>query len=258
MAQLGHQIVDNRPAGAKGVTLVFIHGSTCDRSFWAAQLEQLSRIARCITVDLPAHGESKDFIPSDELTMQVFVDAVEHLCKTLDLGKVILVGHSMGGGVSLSLYLNHPERVAGLVLIGTGAKLRVSPMILDMVQNDFSELIEVMGTSNFQRSFRKTTPEIVTAAKEVMRTVGPEVALQDFTICNQFDIIEQLGEIHVPALVITGERDTLMPVRFGQFMADRIDGAEFHTIKRAGHFPMVEKPVEVNKIIENFLSTHYQ
>jgi pimeloyl-ACP methyl ester carboxylesterase len=101
--------------GSGSAAFVFIHGWTCDRSFFAPQAEHFAKRHRTVSVDLRGHGESDK--PNGAYTISTFADDVAHVIGALNLGKVIAVGHSMGGVTALQLAAAHPDRVAAIVMV---------------------------------------------------------------------------------------------------------------------------------------------
>ena len=103
--------------GAGDTTLVFVHCWACDRSFWHQQIDVFAKTYQVVALDLPGHGESG--AKRDDWSIAGLADDVRMLVEGLDLGRVILVGHSMGGPVSLLAAALVPDRVIGVVLVDT-------------------------------------------------------------------------------------------------------------------------------------------
>jgi pimeloyl-ACP methyl ester carboxylesterase len=87
-----------------------------------------------------------------------------------------------------------------------------------------------------------------------MTSCPPEVTLGDFTACNAFDVMDQLDKIKIPVLVMTASEDQMTPIKYGQFLAGRIENSAISNIEDAGHLSPVEKPDEVAKAITDFLA----
>jgi pimeloyl-ACP methyl ester carboxylesterase len=109
--------------GGGPLAIVFVHGWSCDRSYWKAQLEPISRQYKVVAIDLAGHGESG--LGRKEWTMAAFGGDVAAVVKRLDLRNVILVGHSMGGDVIAEAARQLPGRVVGLVWVDTYRELGV-------------------------------------------------------------------------------------------------------------------------------------
>ena len=106
-------VYDERGSGTPA--FVFVHGWTCNRSFFHAQAEHFGRRHRVVSLDLRGHGESDR--PPGPYPIAAYADDVARLIDTLGLGRVVAVGHSMGGSVVLQLGADHPDMVAGIVMV---------------------------------------------------------------------------------------------------------------------------------------------
>jgi pimeloyl-ACP methyl ester carboxylesterase len=160
-------------------------------------------------------------------------------------------GLSLGGGIVQQLLLDYPGRFPAGILIGTGARLRVLPMILEGIEKDYQAHLE--ATATFALS-PKTDPALLKPLADEMAQCPPKVALGDFRTCDAFDVMDRLSEIDVPVLVITGEDDKLTPPKYGMYLEDHIKNAERVHLMDAGHLAPVEKPEEINQALIGFLS----
>ena len=86
-------------------------------------------------------------------------------------------------------------------------------------------------------------------------TAAPEVVYGDWVACDTFNVMDRLGEIHVPTLVLVGAKDMMTPPKYAGFLAQGIKGASLVTIEGAGHSPMLDKPAEVAAAIQPFLDS---
>ena len=147
-------------------------------------------------IDLPGHGRSQ---PPGRSSIDDYADDVAALLKQQKFKQAILIGHSMGGAIAQTLALNHPEIVAGLVLIGTGARLPVSDLILEKTVTDFAVVTHFVT----QYSWSPDAPApLKQKAHDVLVQTPPDVLHSDFMACNAFNMIDQLGKIDVPLCVI--------------------------------------------------------
>jgi pimeloyl-ACP methyl ester carboxylesterase len=228
-------------------SLVLVHGAGGSRLHWPAELRRLSE-ATVYTLDLPGHGRSEgpgcDTIDGYAQVVTAFMDAV-------GISQAIIVGHSMGSAIAQTLALKVANRVAGLVLVGAGARLRVAPAILKKIRDDFQASVELI--TRFAWS-PETPPALTELGRQALMETSPDVLAGDFIACNRFDVMKRLGEIKAPTLVIAGSADQLTPVKYARFLVEHIPDARLAMIERAGHMMMLERPTEVANAVREFLS----
>jgi pimeloyl-ACP methyl ester carboxylesterase len=203
------------------------------------------------TLDLPGHGRSD---PPGRDNVTAYADDVAAFITALKLENIVIVGHSMGGAIAQTMALRHPDKVAGIILVGTGARLPVSDAILEQALTNFE------ATVNFvtKYAWARGTPEpLVEEGRKFMREVGAQVTHGDYVACNNFNVMERLPQIAVPTLVIAGSIDMMTPHKLGQFMADHIPNAELVTVEGGGHMMMLEQPGIVSAAVAVFLRTHF-
>jgi len=248
--KLIYSIEDKRQEKANDMGIFFIHGATGSNQVWKKQIDGLSSLIKVVALNLPGHlGSEGPEIP----TIETYIAALDKIIRQLQLNKVILAGHSMGGAIILSYYLQYPHKVDALILIGTGARLRVMPMILKSIQTNYTEYIKWSSQFAFHKSTLKNNRDLVKELERNMMQILPQIAYSDFKICDEFDIMERLNEIKVPTLIIVGENDQLTPIKYSKYMHDRIENSELHIIGNAVHMVMLERGEQVNHFIWNFL-----
>lgn len=232
-------------------TLLMIHGAGQSIATWRYQLELLRDDPRynVIALDLPAHGSSGG---EGFRTAEGYKGFIGEFARALGLGKIIPVGHSMGGAVAMLYALDNPETVRALGLVGTGARLRVSPETLQTVKNNYGSFCE----SAPGRMIAESSPgEIKREFREGLLRTSPEVCYWDLVACDEFDIMDRVHEIEVPAFIVSAELDLLAPPKYGEYLNSSIRGSTYHLIKGAGHFMMLEKPLEFNEFLSGYLTT---
>ena len=207
-------------------------------------------------IDLPGHGESDDFeIKSVEDYADVVVEAVKALGVEKGFEKAVFAGHSLGGAIAQMLYLRHPELVEKLILVGTGARLRVHPKILNGLKEEFEATADMLVEWMFSKRFenKKVRQEV---RDEIIRC-GSEITLRDFLCCDRFDLLEDYKEgrieVEVPVLLIVGTDDIMTPPKYSEFFRQVISDSRMVVVEGAGHMIMVEKPREVSDAIKEFL-----
>ena len=230
--------------------LVFIHGSGGSSYTWKNQLN-LDVDYDLIALDLPSHDKSDKF---SDLSLELYVDVVHLLIKSLNYENVILCGHSLGGAIVQQYYFIYPKEVSGLILFNTGARLRVAPFILNSLKNNYQEYLDSLPAGAFYHATPKKKIELY---MQETSKISAEVTYNDFKICDGFDVLNKLSTIEVPCLIIVGEQDQFTPVKYSEYFRNNIKNSELHIINKAGHMVMLEKPNEVNQIIENFIINHF-
>ncbi len=230
-------------------TVLMIHGAGQRAATWKRQLELLKNHPKynMIIPDLPGHGASEGEGSRDVAGYAVFI---EELAAALGLGDVIPVGHSMGGGVAMVYALDHPEKVIGSVLVGTGARMRVAGETLKAVKNNY----ELFCDAAPSRMIAPGSPdEIRKEFREGLLDTSPEVCYWDLVACDEFDLMDRVREIKSPACIISADQDILTPPKYGEHLRDSIIGSSYNLIKGSGHFMMLEQPLEFNRILAGFL-----
>ena len=227
-------------------TLIFLHGGGGSHELWRGQVDALAERANTVALDLPGRGLS----PGSGLrTIPDYAKAVLGFVEALEAPRPIPCGQSLGSGITLQLLLDHPARFAAGVLIGAGARLRVLPAILAGIQRDYAAHVQEMRLA----ASPKTDPERLRPVLEANARCPAEVALGDFQACDAFDVMERLGEIDVPVLIVSGEDDKLTPPKYADFLEKHIRRAQRVDLADAGHLSPVEQPEAINRAILEFL-----
>ena len=169
------------------------------------------------------------------------------------ISRPIPCGLSIGGAIAQQLLLDFANRFQAGILIGTGARLKVLPAIFETIENDYAAFAQM--AYSFATS-EKTDIQKVKIFKEDIIGCSPKVTYGDFQACNKFDIMERLGEISVPVLIISAEEDKLTPPKYADFLESAISNTTRTHILDAGHIAPMEKPREVNQAIIEFLDHH--
>ncbi|MDI6847096.1 MAG: alpha/beta hydrolase [Candidatus Bathyarchaeia archaeon] len=217
-------------------SILLIHGAACNSSLWKFQLNHFGQKWNVIAIDLMGHGKSSISISPSKISIKQYADFVNKFLETLNLKSVTLIGHSMGGAISIQFCLEHPEKVLSLGLINTGAKLGVNPQLLTMLRRDFRKTLTVGLESVLGKSGRDDT-EIRQAIINEMLKNDPAVGLADFEACDVFDSRESISQIRKPTLIIGGSEDLLTPPWFQQYLHEKIENSILKIIEGAGHFP---------------------
>jgi pimeloyl-ACP methyl ester carboxylesterase len=241
-------VVFGREERAEGKdSLVFIHGAGGNWTSWYLQRDYFNRDFNCFIMELPGHGAAQSQGAQEVKSYALWIRGA---LEELEVNNPFVIGHSMGGAVTMDLALRFPALPKGLILVGTGAKLRVLPRILDEIKDDFFQAVEFICVL----SFAKDVPEeMLNVAIAEMLKNSPDVLHGDFSACERFDIMEEVAGINIPTLIICGDQDALTPVKYSRYLAERITGARLEVIEGAGHMVMLERSKQFNKKVEAFV-----
>jgi len=238
----GRHVDHNRPP------LVLLHGAGGSHLIWPPQIRHLPNTA-VYALDLPGHGASP---PPVCATISAYSEVVRDFVDALELPWFVLGGHSMGGAIALDFALAYEHRLAGIVVAGAGARMKVAASLLDGIINDF------MGTTTLivESSCDATTSADV---KEIylrhLRDNDSITLYSDFVAVESYDIRDRIATVEVPTLVLCGRNDRMTPPALSSTLHERIQGSRLHIVEGAGHHVMLEKPDEVAQQIGYFLQT---
>lgn len=249
--ELGHQRLAYREAGEAKAHPPFLclHGAGGDRKFWTPLQAELKRHGiRSLALELPGHGQS----PGPGCSaIEDYASIVTRFAEAYGLSQPVLAGHSMGGAVALSCALSSPGTWGGLALIGTGARLRIAPELLDGIHANFETTVELATEWAFSPS---APAALLEEGKKDLLAFSPDVLHGDYTACDRFDVMADLHKIDMPVLVVCGDEDRLTPPKYSRYLAENIPGARLEMVSGAGHMVMLERPVAVAHSMAGFLS----
>jgi len=253
-------------------TIIFIHGLGSYIPAWNKNISELSKSYRCIAIDLPGYGKSSKN-PHSGL-MSFYAKVVAEFIDNLDLGKVTLAGHSMGGQISMVAALHYPDKVEKLILVDPAGFELFHPgqrlwfkdvMTPNLIRLTTVEAIETNLASNFynmpddaifmieDRIAMRTADDFENYCYAVSQSV---TGMVDEPIFNKLKYIEQ------PTLIFFGENDNLIPNRYlnpgetepiAKAGANEIKNSKLIMVPKCGHFMMFEKSGVFNNEVKNFL-----
>jgi len=253
-------------------TIIFIHGLGSYIPAWNKNISELSKSYRCIAIDLPGYGKSSKN-PHSGL-MSFYAKVVAEFIDNLDLGKVTLAGHSMGGQISMVAALHYPDKVEKLILVDPAGFELFHPgqrlwfkdvMTPNLIRLTTVEAIETNLASNFynmpddaifmieDRIAMRTADDFENYCYAVSQSV---TGMVDEPIFNKLKYIEQ------PTLIFFGENDNLIPNRYlnpgetepiAKAGANEIKNSKLIMVPKCGHFMMFEKSEVFNNEVKNFL-----
>lgn len=255
--RLFYALVEGDPTRRKN--LILVHGAGGDHTHWPAELRRMPKV-NVHAPDLPGHGRSEG---KGRTSVEDYADSVHLFAQTLDLKPATLVGHSMGGAIAQTLALRRAPWLERVVLVGTGARLRVHPAILEGLRpSSTSAPATTLSESNFKTAIDlicrwaygpHASPQVQRKGHHRLLSVDPQVIYADYIACNNFDVMDQVRDITLPTLIIVGSADQMTPPKYSQYLHDQIPGARLVEIQDGGHMMAVEQPVEVAEAVARFL-----
>jgi pimeloyl-ACP methyl ester carboxylesterase len=225
--------------------LIFIHGAGNTGLEFHYQTEYFKASE---APDLPGHPEGKPCTSIEDYAQWLH----EYVMRGGD-SKPVIAGHSLGGAIAIMYALTYPEDVKALILVGTGARLRVRPDLLKLIE-DFIATPDKWLKKIVEPPLSRVAPEIKEKIVNGMTKIGPAVQLNDFLCCDKFDVMDKVSQIKLPTLVISGTEDDMTPLKYSHYLSDKIAGSELVIIDGATHHCLLEKPEEANRAIDAFLS----
>jgi abhydrolase domain-containing protein 6 len=226
-------VVDGRVwhEGGAGPTLVLLHGTNDQAGTWFAVAPTLARRYRVILPDLAGHGESAPAAGPIPIS-QVIVD-LETLLR--DESDLTLVGNSFGGWMALLYTLRNPGRVSRLYLESSGGLKR--PLAVPIIAQTREEAVRILAAVHGPHY----VPEEWVIEALLQRASGsPMIRLTELL---EHDIERRLHEIRVPATLIWGADDGVLPLDYGQALRDAIPNATLRVIDGAAHISHLQQPV---------------
>lgn len=240
----------------KGIpALVFIHGWSCDRSYWNGQLESFSRNFKVVAIDLAGHGESG--LGRKAWTIEAFGADVAAVVKKLGLQGVILIGHSMGSDVIAEAARQMPGRVAGLVLVdqyknlGPGLTQEEVLAFAGRLRTNFADSV----TSFVRRMFISTSDSaLVERVAADMSSAPTAIALDAlvFTLNYSRQMPHTLEELKLPVIAINDARRPTDVASLQRY------GVQAMIMPGVGHFLMMENPEGFNLLLKTAISKFVQ
>ncbi len=258
-AALHYGVVHYRDDGRRDApVIVFVNSLGTDLRIWDDVVAQLANDYRCVTYDKRGHGLSS--VPAAPYSMAEMSSDLQQLVDKLGIERFTLVGVSIGGMIGQRFALDHPHRLSALVLCDTAARVGDAETWNGRIDTVREAGLVAMADAVLLRWFPEAIrhgrdTEIAGWRNLLLRTpvegyAGACAALRDT------DLTEEIGRIAMPTLVVVGAEDASTPVELVRATADRIPGARFQVIERAGHIPSIDQPSVLARLIRNHVEEH--
>ena len=258
------------PSGSQASVppLLCVHGAGMSSVVFMDLLRRMTPGRRVIAPDLPGHGQSQR--RDGAANLDGYRDTLRALCDALSLPRVVVIGHSLGAGLALSLAMADPGRVAGLVLLNGAAKLSVPDEVFGLVQASLPErdsaaiegtradFIDRMPDAFADLLFSPaTSPELRARWQAMLWSADAATLIDDFVACRHIDLRDTLRVLQktwrVPTLCIAGRDDLLVPPSLVAETADLLPGAELHVLEDSGHLSHIEQAAAFFPMLDAFV-----
>ena len=258
-------------ASADAPALLALHGGlgfdhtyfrpVAERPGLDALLDAGSPFSEIVYVDLRGHGRSAPVEDWSTIDFTTLTADIEALRRKLELGQIVLLGHSYGGYLAQAFALRNPEALAGLILCSTApafdyvetalqhAAARATPEQLSALMDGFSSPIE--GDAHFADLIRAVLPIYFDAAPDTLvEAVAARMQVRaaafnrgQFELLPAFDVTDQLTRVTTPTLCVGGTADWIAPPQHGpERLAALLPNAELRLLTDCAHFPFLERP----------------
>ena len=240
-------------------SIIFIHGFPFDHKMWSGQVEYFKKRYYCVTYDIRGLGGSP--VGDGQFTIENFVDDLFEIVDTLNLGKAVLCGLSMGGYIALRAIEREEKKFSAVILCDTKSEADTNSVKLNRfagikqindegVQKFVGSFVPKCFTDEFINLNRHKYEEILNRALK-SNPAGLKGCL--LAMAARTDTTDYLQKIEIPALVICGAEDKITPPDVMKAMSAKISTAIFLEVPKAAHLSPVENSEFVNKAIEKFL-----
>jgi 3-oxoadipate enol-lactonase len=245
----------------RGRPLVLLHGLGWDGTLWASAARRFADRYRVIAGDTRGHGQSDR--PAGPYSIDLFAADWLGLLDALGVDRACVVGFSQGGMIAQVLALEHPERVAALVLVSTAC--RSDPSVKGKMEERIrlartegpAAAARLAATSIFSKRFTDARADAVEQFIAWRTGMDQESLLEATRAAYGFDVSARLSAVHVPTLVMYGDEDALTPPAVVRYVADCLPKPELVCVPGAGHMIPIEQPDEFESHLQAFLGKHY-
>lgn len=218
--------------GSGGETLVLLHGTNDQAGTWTRVVPLLADRYRLILPDLAGHGESEP--RSGPIAFQVIVDRLHGILEHEDSRDIVLGGNSLGGWIAILYALAHPDRVKRLVLESGGGLAR--PLGVPLVARNRETAMTILRAVHGP----KYVPEAWVIDTLLARATESPMLRLEGMMENFVDA--RLPELEMPATLVWGADDGVVPLSYGQALQNAIRGAKLCVIDGAAHVPHLQQP----------------
>lgn len=253
-AKLDSMKVHYQNYGKGDTALVFVHGWTCNLTFWKANIPAFADQARVIAVDLPGHGQSEK--PALAYTMKLYAQAVEAVLRDAKVSKATLIGHSMGAPVLWQFYKNFPEKTLGLVIVDGGLKAMGT-------RESMKAFLDPLRLPTYRASAEKSVEFLTQGMKDPKARAEVKTAMVNapqHTMISAFEGMldptifpTKADKITVPTLALMAASGN-WGAQYEAYLRGLAPGVEYQVWPGVSHFLMMDEPQKFNDAVLAFLT----
>jgi pimeloyl-ACP methyl ester carboxylesterase len=247
---------------SKKKTIVFIHGVSGSSSAWLPYEDKFKDKLNILSFDLRGHGKSHRYDKYEDYNINEFEEDLFQLLKLLNIEKFIMVSHSYGTFVALEFISKHEEYVSASILLSPNYNVNIMPS-----SKPFKAFLDVVTKIKLPISDKKERKHIDyskylnTGDFNIKRTIADlnNTGLQVYLMCTKqtfpLNYEKLLEKIHIPVIIISGEKDTIFPNKYAVYMSQKIPNSKLITIKNTNHILVLNNFKEVSNYIDDFVKT---
>ncbi len=248
----------------EGQAVVLIHGVGLNQAMWGGQLVGLSSHYQLITYDMLGHGDSIN--PRDDACLKDYADQLKELLDHLQLTQVALIGFSMGGLVARAFALHHGDYLNGLVILNSvfnrseEQRSGIQARIKEVAVRGPEANVDAALKRWFSEEYTASSAAQIQAVRDTVTGNDHQGYLKTYELFANEDnyMADQLKDIQVPTLVMTGELDPGSTPQMAEDMAQLIPNASVEVLQDQRHMMPMESPKMVNEKLQQFLAEIYQ
>jgi 3-oxoadipate enol-lactonase len=239
-----------------GRPLIMVHSLGVDSTMWTLQLEELSKIRRVLTVDLPGHGNSSA-TPGPYSIEDLGRDVLD-VATDAGMSRFELCGISLGGLIGLWLAIHAPDRVLSLVVANTAARIGSADFWQDRIraveQGGMAVIRDQVVARFFTPEFAERDPETVARINRIFAGTDPVGYVACCAALRDDDLRSSVPSIRCPTLIVVGKADSATPPADSVWLSERIPESRLRILPEAAHLSNLEQPAAFTATVSDFLA----
>lgn len=245
-------------------TMMFVHGFGTDQSAWRSVTPAFSNEYRLVLLDnVGANGADTDvFVPHRYQTLDKYADDLLDICDVMNVRDAILVGHSLGGMISILAGIRSPAYFSKIAVIGASpCYLNMNGYYGGLTHNDILDIYAAVQHNHWEwaSSFAQMSmknpdkPDLANEFAETLRKIPTARVLTVLQTIFQTDYREEISKLNIPTLIIQSQEDDFVPMQVAEFIHEKINGSKLEIIETIGHLPHITAPQKVISALARFI-----